>query len=200
MFTFEYIELHKTKVEQDIQLAYADEINQVRALGFAEEYYVCEKHGAFTRFLEIDVVWKLSKYGGIWRTGPWWSLLLYGAFLLHEDGYAYATVIKNRIKFVTMFEDETLLRTGSFSNQASIPERRYIAQKGELNKVDELWQMHQHKVQEIADRGVAAVSLVNIHDCVQIERYIDDIMLWGKDAKPWAKHLLENCSAQKAHS
>jgi hypothetical protein len=199
MLKFQYIELHKSKVEQDIQLAYAEEIRQVLALGFAEEYYVCEKHGPFTRFLEADVVWRLSKYGGVWRTGPWWSLLIYGAFMLHEEAYAYATVVKDRIKFVTMFEEGTIVHTSSFHRliRGSVPERKYIFQLGELGNVDKTWQMHQNKVREIANRGIAAVSLMNMHDSVVIETYIDEIQMHGERARLWTEHLFENNTPEK---
>ena len=185
----QYIELHKDKVENDIQFEYSGEIQQVLSLGFQEEFYVCEKHPPFSIILEIDVVWKLSASGAVWRMGPMFSLLIYGVFAIHNDGHAYATVVKDRVKFVTMFEDGTIVHTSSFNRmiRGSVPEQKYIFQASDKGTILDTWLLHQSLVEQIAGQGKAVISLVNMQDATNIEHRIDDIQLHGTST-PWREN------------
>ena len=190
---FQYIELHKDLVEADMQAHYRHEIRQVRALGFNEEFYVCEKRFPFSIILDLDVIQGLAAKGILWRRGNLYRLLVYSACLIHEDGYAYATVLKNRVKFVTMFDDKTIVQTCSYRGnfmRGSSPDGSYILQICRSGSVAETWAMHQSRVKALAEQGRTVMPVLSMQDASRIERRTDEIQIYGY-ARPWQEHEKE---------
>jgi len=184
---FQYIELHKDLVEADMQAHYSHEIQQVRVFGFNEEFYVCEKRFPFSILLDFDVIQGLAAKGILWRRGSLYRLLVYSACLIHEDGYAYATILTNRVKFVTMFDDQTIVQTCSFRGnfmRGSSPDGSYILQICRSGSIAETWAMHQARVKHVAEQGRTTMPILSMQDASRIERRTDEIQIYGY-AKPW---------------
>jgi hypothetical protein len=187
---FQYSELHKDLVEADMQAHYHHEIQQVRALGFHEEFYICEKRFPFSVILDFDVIHGLAARGILWRRGSLYRLLVYTACLIHEDSYAYATILKNRVKFVTMFEDQTIVQTCSYRGnfmRGSNADGSYILQICRSGRIAETWAMHQSRVKQLAAQGRTVMPLHSMQDASRLERRTDEIQIYGY-AKPWQEH------------
>ena len=187
MAWFQYSELHKDLVEADMQAHYKYEIQQVRAFGFNEEFYICEKRFPFSIILDFDVIQGLAAKGILWRRGSLYRLLVYSACLIHEDDYAYATILTNRVKFVTMFEDQTLVQTCSYRGnfmRGSSADGSYILQICRRGSVAETWAMHQSRIKQLAEQGRTVMPIHSMQDASRLERRTDEIQIYGY-AKPW---------------
>jgi hypothetical protein len=187
---YQYIEVHKDLVEADMQSHYKREIQQVRAFGFNEEFYICEKRFPFSVILDFDVIRGLAAKGILWRRGSLYRLLVYSACLIHEDGYVYAAILKNRVKFVTMFDDHTIVQTCSFRGnfmRGSSPDRSYILQICRSGNIADTWAMHQSRVKQMAEQGRTVMPIMSMQDASRIERRTDEIQIYGY-AKPWRTH------------
>lgn len=190
---FQYIELHKDLVEPDMQAYYSHEVQHVRAFGFNEEFYVCEKRFPFSIILDFDLIQGLAAKGILWRRGNLYRLLIYSAYLIHEDGYAYATILTNRVKFVTMFDDQTIVQTCSFRGnfmRGSSVDGSYILQICRSGSIAETWTMHQSRVKQLAEERRTAMPIHSMQDASRIERRTDEIQIYGY-AKPWQEREKE---------
>jgi hypothetical protein len=187
MAWFQYSELHKDLVESDMQAYYRHEIQQVRAFGFNEEFYICEKRFPFSIILDFDVIQGLAAKGILWRRGSLYRLLVYSACLIHEEAYAYATILTNRVKFVTMFEDQTLVQTCSYRGnfmRGSSADGSYILQICRSGNIAETWAMHQSRVKQLAEQGRTVMPIHSMQEASRLERRTDQIQIYGY-AKPW---------------
>lgn len=190
MLGYQYIELHKDLVAPDMQAHYKREIEHVRAFGFNEEFYICEKRFPFSIVLDFDVIQGLAAKGILWRRGSLYRLLVYSACLIHEEGYATATILRNRVKFVTMFEDHTIVQTCSYRGnfmRGSSADGSYILQICRSGNIAETWALHQSRVKHLAEQGRRVMSINSMQEASRIERHTDRIQIYGS-AKPWREN------------
>lgn len=101
-------------------------------------------------------------------------------FLIHEEGYAFATCLKRGITYTTLLEDGTALDTTSHLTLIySNPQHRYTRQRCKTGRAD-AWQLHKTTVAQLVSENRSVVPVVSLQDALRIGKYVDEIIISGK--------------------
>jgi len=177
MLTSTYQEIRKDKIEFAIQQRFAAQIKQLYALGFTVEFYLCEAWFPFSALALSPMLVTLFAMGEIVRVGGMLRVMVFNPFLVHQDGYAYAKVMKIGINYMTLFDDGTILKTPTF-NPGLLGDREngYIVEVGIHNPAltfETAWRQHAWKIKRLMGDGRTPVTPLTIMDIMRYEAQID---------------------------
>jgi hypothetical protein len=182
-------EVLKDKVEFEIQAIFAAEIAQLRDLHFTEEYYIRGVVFPFSAVLMFPVLIIMWVAGEKVQVRGWLQAVTYNPFLVHEDGYAYATVMKMGVKFVTMFDDGTMISTVTYEHGASESQaHQYLREECLTTDLVVAWKQHERRVGELARHGRSVIAPLGMRHIDQMEERGDRIS-FGFAPPEWDEKL-----------
>ena len=176
----EYQELHKDKIEFTIQERFADSMRQLYELGFTEEFYIREAWFPLSALVMSPLMLILYSTGEIVRVGGALRVMAFNPFIIHEEGFAYAEVMKIGVNYITLFDDGTILRTPTFhADQTSRREDRYIIQNANNPALTfhTAWRQHVWKVKKLMGYGQTTIAPLTVKDIMSYEAQIDRLAL-----------------------
>ena len=189
-----YEELHDETWVRLIQGTFANEYKQLKLMRFTEAYFIRETGKPFSLFpmlaqMVVSYVLGRGNPASILRVGDGVSAVTYRPYLVHPDGYAYGVVGDNRIRFVTMIDDGTLLHTINHPGSARHNDQhRFIAQyclsdSGFNGGFKDTWRMHIQRVERLA-KIRAVISPLRVSDMIRMELRADQIIA-GETPGSW---------------
>jgi hypothetical protein len=182
-------EVHKDKVEYEIQALYMNEIQQLRALNFTEEYYVKATIFPLSAVVFLPVIVIMWLYGEKLGIAGWLQAVTFNPFLIHEDGYAYVEVMKMGVKFVTMFDDATMLSTVTYRYGGAKNEKyRYSSEECVTTNLAVAWQQHKRRVEALANEDRCVISPLNMADINHMQEHCDRVK-FGFEPPTWDDKL-----------
>jgi hypothetical protein len=171
-----YDEVVKDSVAFDVQDRYADELSRVRALGFNDEFYLRETSFPLSAFLFFPVLIYMHFLGERVRIGGYLQAITFNPYLIHEDSYVYATIMKLGVLYASMFDDGTVLTTTSYDNGTkSQPEYRFIRQFSSTPYLEDAWRKHIWTVDRLNGEGRSVIRPIGMKDVTRIAQRIDKI-------------------------
>lgn len=164
-------EIHEEELKQKTRASFANEILELQALDFIEDYYL-----RVTLFPLSAVILAPFTLHMIFKGVPvsmtkFLQAVESGIVLVHKEGYVYGLPDKLQgTKYVTLFDDNTLLTT---SVRQTIlkdnPQNRFLCYVSESQTVQGAWLQHLDKVRELTEQGHEAVSPLTIKDLLEME-------------------------------
>jgi hypothetical protein len=180
-----YEVLDKDKVDTAIQAQYSKRLLELRALGFDEEFYIRETLYPLSAIVRFNVLIQAYFRASVFRLGGMFQLISFNPYLIHGDGYTYSAIWETGIRYVTLFDDNTLLTTTNYQSLVtSDPQLRFIRQVCLIrtNSLAQTWQMHAERViQLVQDRST--MGPLHAGDVVGLETRIDEMIIKGYPRK-----------------
>jgi hypothetical protein len=189
-----YEELHDETWTRLIQETFAKELSQLKLMRFTEMYFIRETGQPFSLFpllAQVVVSYVLGRGNPvpILRVGDGLSAVSYRPYVVHPDGFAYGVISDNRIRFVTMIDDGTLLHTMNHRSTARHNEQyRFITQyslteNGYNGTFKDTWRMHIQRVERLA-KIRAVIAPLRVSDMIRMEMRADQIIA-GETPESW---------------
>lgn len=177
-----YQEIHKDKIEYELQQKYSSELAELQSLGFDEIYHTREVVFPLSALL-FPYMYPIMRLKGevVKIESPLRFVLLYPViFNRAYDTYAHAFGMG--VKFATLFMDDTVLISTNYRSKSVIkPERkiyRYTSNKS--SSITELWQQHQHRIVNIEKKGCETQPDMSMGHYERIMHRDDKAILFGR--------------------
>src|SRR4051812_22415866 len=111
-----YDEILTNTITDDVHARFTEELRRIRLMGFTEEYILCETAFPFSAIVMLPMLITMLMRGERVRVGGLLQAKLFNPFMIHEQGYAYASLTKLGVKYTTIFDDGMMLITTTFDN------------------------------------------------------------------------------------
>jgi hypothetical protein len=177
LLTFD--EVLKDSVTLDVQARFADEIQRLRALGFTEEFYIRETAFPFSALIFFPIVMLMHYKGERVSVGRLLQVISYSPYLTHEHGYAYSVVGKLGVRYVSMFDDGSLLATTTYDSSSSNPDRQFIFQYIAVGKFEfeKAWKQHVESVDSLSSERRAVITPIGMKDVMRMEKRYNETIV-----------------------
>lgn len=183
-----YQETHKDTIEHTIHTRFANQLRQLRSLGFTDTFYIRETWFPFSVLLLSPKMIGLVASGEIVRVGGVLQAMVFNPFLVYEEGYAYAEVLRQGINYITLFDDGLILKTPTFnSGHLSRRPDRYIVQVATHNPAltyETAWRQHVWRVKRLMGDGRLTIAPLNVTEIIHCESQIDRLS-YGFQREIW---------------
>jgi hypothetical protein len=174
-----YEEVLKDSVALNVQRRFGDEIQRLQALGFTEEFYLQETAFPFSALLLFPIVMLMHYKGERVSVGRLLQVISYSPYLTHEHGYAYSIVGKLGVRYVSMFDDGSLLATTTYDTSSSNPDRQFISQYIAVSKFEyeKAWKQHVESVDSLSRKKRSVIMPIGMKDVMRMEKRYNQIIV-----------------------
>lgn len=182
-----YEEAHNARIRDRIRKRYKDQIRQFQALGFTEQFDMCEILFPLSALIFLPVLpYHMFYLRDVIGFGGFLRVKGYSPYFLHGDAYSYGVIEGRGVIYVTMFTNGTIIQTRSFTSPLVMDEskRKLIHQICASGDLSEAWMLHHNKIGQLVDKGFEPISLHTSTDMMLIQERIDEIRS-GDDATLW---------------
>lgn len=138
-----YQEIHKDKIEYQLQHAYRDELTQLAAVGFDEVHHTREVVFPLSALFFFPLYPYLKFKGEVVRIESPLRYVLLNPLVLNHAYATYAHVFGLGVKFMTLFTDDIMLTSANYRTVKVIkPNRKIYSYGGKKSTIADAWEKH----------------------------------------------------------
>ena len=178
-----YQEIHKDKVEYELQQRYKDELHQLHQLGFDELHHTREVSFPFSVIPLFYVYPLLKSSREVFRIVFPLRYVLLNPLVLNREYDSYALISGIGIKIATLFTDETLLYSANYPTPTIVkPERKIYRYGTHVTKapIEKTWIEHQQHIFDLEASGLETDSDLTLLKFEQAMRRDDKALIFGR--------------------
>ena len=176
-----YQEIHKDKVEYQLQQQYDSELKILHALGFDELHHTREVVFPLSALLFCYMYPILKVKGEIVRIESPMRFVLFNPLVLNHDEATYAHVFGLGVKFMTLFTDDTILTSTNYRTVKVVkPKRKIYAYGGKHKSVADAWTRHQTYLRELETDGHVPDYDLSLAKFEHLMHRDDKAMIFGR--------------------
>lgn len=173
-----YDEVLKDSVTVDLRDRFADEIRCLETLGFSDEFYLRETAFPFSAIILLPIVFLMYWKGERVAIGSRLQVMAYNPYLIHQDGYGCSLISKLGMRYMTMFDDGTLLATMNYDNgSSSNPNYRFVCQNIPNADAEGAWRKHVQSVDSLSSERRTAIAPIGMKDVMRMENRYNHIIV-----------------------
>jgi len=173
-----YDEVLKDSIALNVQGRFSDELQQLHALGFNEEFYLRETAFPFSALLLFPILVLMHFAGERVSVGGLLQVMSYSPHVIHENGYVCGVITKLGVRYMSMFDDGTLLSTTTYhSSSSSNPDKRFISQYFLSGGIELAWKQHVQRVDTLTGEGRSVIVPIGMKDLTRMEKRYNQIIL-----------------------
>lgn len=176
-----YQEIHKDKLEYDLQQRYAEELSQLETFGFDDVRHTREVVFPFSALIFFPLYPFFKYKREIFQIEAPLRFVIFNPLALNYPYGTYAHVFGLGVKFITQFTDETLLTSANYVTTRVVkPKRKLYAYGGTPMPLSEAWKRHQGFLHELEADSCEVDTDLTLPKFEKVMHRDDKAMLFGR--------------------
>ena len=172
MQSIAYVQQYDSNIQSRVRRRYSRDYSTLAAQGFDELCFYSERLGSFSavRYLPMTLLmlFKGEVLGGHGRFDAGGSYLL----MRHRHPWTIALLLGLGVKLYTGFTDGTVLISANFDSCLQ-PAGDTVIKHASALPLDEIWRLHQRRVEDVKGRGKQIVQALDFDRYVEMSRRED---------------------------